>query len=105
MKAIQLTEALYAYVADHAPALNPVLPKLVRETRSLPMAQMQIAPDQGALMHLLAKLTGAKRALEVGCFTGYSAICVASALPENGKLITLDVNPETAEVARRYFAE
>jgi len=64
---------------------------------------MQIAPEQGGFMHLLAKLVGARRILELGCFTGYSAISMASALPVGGKLITLDVNPETTAIAKRYF--
>ena len=70
----------------------------------VPGAGMQIAPDQGALMNLLVKMIGAKRIVEVGCFTGYSAICMAAALPEAGKLITLDIDPETTAVAKRYFA-
>ncbi len=105
MKAIQMTEPLHAYVTSHAQTVNPALARLAQETRTLPSGGMQIAPDQGALMHLLAKTIGAKRIVEVGCFTGYSAICLAQALPPGGKLITLDVNPETTAVAKRYFAE
>ncbi len=104
MKAIQLTEALHEYIVDHCQPIHPILPKLIAETRTLPSAGMQIAPDQGALMHLLAKLIGATRIVEVGCFTGYSAICMAAALPETGRLITLDINTETTAVAKRYFA-
>lgn len=103
MKAIPLTGELHAYIVDHCQAVNPVLPQLVAETKTLPGAGMQIAPDQGAFMHVLAKLVGARRIVEVGCFTGYSAICLAAALPDGGKLYTLDVNPETAAVAQRYF--
>lgn len=105
MKTLSLTDDLYAYMLKHAPDVNPVLPRLREETSKLPGAMMQIAPEQGAFMHLLAKLIGAKRILEVGCFTGYSAICLAQALPDKGRLVTLDVNPDTAAVAKRYFAE
>lgn len=105
MKAIQLTEQLYSYIVRHNPDVSPVLPRLRDETRKMPMAAMQIAPEQGALMNLFVKLLGAKRIVEVGCFTGYSAICMAAGLPDDGRLITLDVNPDTAAVARRYFQE
>jgi len=104
MKAIQLTESLYGYIIDHTPALHPVLADLRAETAKLPGAQMQIAPDQGVLMNFLAKLIGARRAVEVGCFTGYSAIAVALALPSDGKLVTIDVDPTTQKIAKRYFA-
>jgi predicted O-methyltransferase YrrM len=66
---------------------------------------MQIGPDQGTLLALLVRLTGARRALEVGTFTGYSALAVASALPEGGQLITCDVSAEWTAVARRYWEE
>lgn len=105
MKAIQMTEELHDYMVRHGQALSPVLPRLAQETRTLPNGGMQIAPDQGQLMYLLTKLTAAKRVLEVGCFTGYSALCMAAALPADGKLITLDVNPEATSVARRYWTD
>jgi predicted O-methyltransferase YrrM len=105
MKTFQINDAIYDYVVGHCQLVHPILPKLAAETLKVPMSQMQIAPDQGALMHVVTKLIGARKALEVGCFTGYSAICIASALPEGGKLITMDVNPETAKVATRYFQE
>lgn len=104
MKAMPLTEPLYNYLAHHAMTPNPVLPSLAEETSKLPGANMQIAPEQGAFMHILCKLIHAKRVVEVGCYTGYSAICMASALPKDGKLYTLDVNEETTQVAKRYFA-
>ena len=72
------------------------------ETRRRPDAGMQISPEQGVFMHTLARLMGARRILEVGCFTGYSSICLGLALPDDGELICCDINPETAEVARRY---
>jgi caffeoyl-CoA O-methyltransferase len=66
---------------------------------------MMVGPLEGALLKLLIRLTGAKRVLEIGMFTGYSALAMAEGLPEDGQLITCDVNPETTEIARRYFAE
>jgi caffeoyl-CoA O-methyltransferase len=66
---------------------------------------MMVGPLEGALLKLLVRLTAAKRVLEIGMFTGYSALAMAEALPEDGRLITCDVNPATTEIARRYFAE
>ncbi len=104
-KTITLTEDLYAYlqaVSLHEPA---VLRRLREETAKLPLANMQIAPEQGQFMGLLARLIGARHALELGVYTGYSAIAVALQLPMDGKLIACDVSEEWAAVARRYFAE
>ena len=78
--------------------------KLRQETARLPGGGMQIAPDQGQLMALLARLAGARRCLEIGTFTGYSALAVALALPPEGRIIACDVNPATTAVARRYWA-
>lgn len=75
------------------------------ETRKMPMAVMQIGPDQGAVMALLAKATGAKRYLEIGTFTGYSALAVALALPADGKVVCLDVSKEFTDKARGYWKE
>jgi caffeoyl-CoA O-methyltransferase len=66
---------------------------------------MQISPEQGALMTLLVRAIGARRALELGTFTGYSAICIARGLPHDGELVSCDVNEEWAGVARRYFEQ
>ena len=105
MKTFQISDAIYDYVVNHCQLVHPLLPKLTEETKKVPYSVMQIAPDQGAFMHVITKLIGTRRALEVGCYTGYSAMCVASALPEGGKLITMDVNPDTAKIAQRYFDE
>jgi O-methyltransferase len=66
---------------------------------------MQIAPEQGQLMALLVELTGARRVLEIGCFTGYSALAMALALPPDGRLITLDVNRDWSEIGRQAWRE
>jgi caffeoyl-CoA O-methyltransferase len=82
---------------------SELLKELRAETSKLSSAGMQIGPDQGAFMHLLAGVIGAKRALEVGTFTGYSSLCVASALPADGKLICCDVSEEYTSIARNYW--
>jgi predicted O-methyltransferase YrrM len=105
MKATILTEELYDYIAKHTPDAHPILRKLKEETMSLSDANMQIAPDQGAFMKMLVKLSSAQRVIEIGCFTGYSAIAMASGLPLNGKLITLDHNSETSAMAKTFFKE
>ncbi len=82
-----------------------MLAELRAETAKLPMAIMQISAEQGRLMEVLARSLGVKRAIEVGVFTGYSSICVARALPPDGKLVACDVSEEWTAVARRYWAE
>ena len=79
--------------------------RLREETATLEFGGMQISPVQGQLMRMLAGLVGARRAIEVGVFTGYSALCVALALPEDGELIACDVNEEWTAIARRYWSE
>ncbi|MGQ0658704.1 MAG: class I SAM-dependent methyltransferase [Chromatiales bacterium] len=104
-KTITLTDELYAYLQAaslHEPA---VLRRLREETAKLPMANMQIAPEQGQFMGLLAKLMGARRTLEIGVFTGYSAIAVALQLPPDGQVTACDVSEEWTAIARRYFEE
>jgi hypothetical protein len=81
------------------------LARLREETAEMPLAVMQISPEQGQFMALLAELIGARRVLEVGTFTGYSALAVALALPADGRIVACDVNEDTTAVARRYWAE
>jgi predicted O-methyltransferase YrrM len=98
-----VTEGLMAYINTVGVREHPVLARCREETAELPMGLMQIAPDQGAFMALLAKLIGATRYLEVGTFTGYSALSVALALPPNGKVVALDVSKEFTDRARGYW--
>ena len=101
-----LTPALHDYLVEHSGPPDELLERLAAETESeTDRAIMQIAPEQGALMGLLCRAIGARRALELGTFTGYSAICVARALPEDGTLITCDVSDEWTQIARRYWEE
>ena len=98
-------DALARYVGEVGVRETPLQQRLRAETAQLPQARMQISPDQGALLALLVRLTGARRALEVGTFTGYSALTIASALPADGTLIACDISAEWTAVARRYWAE
>jgi len=100
-----MTLELYAYVLAHNPAPDAVLRDLAEETAALgSISLMQVAVEQAAFLGWLARLIGARRAVEVGTFTGYSAIAVARALPPDGRLLCCDVSEEWAAIARRYFA-
>lgn len=103
MKTVAMTPELHDYMMRHQPQLHPLLPELVAETKRRSDAGMQISPNQGVFMHQLVKLIGAKRVLEIGSFTGYSAFCMALALPDDGRLVSCDIDPETAAVAKRYY--
>ncbi len=102
-KTISLTEAVSNYLLEVTVAEHPVLRELRDETSKLPGANMQIAPEQGQFMRLLAEILGARRCLEVGVYTGYSSISVALALPADGLLVACDINAETTSIAKRYW--
>ncbi len=102
-KTLGLDEHLYNYFLSVSLREPDILRQLREETARLANAIMQIAPEQGQFMALLIKLLGATKTLEVGVFTGYSSLCVALALPENGKLVACDVSEEYTGVARRYW--
>jgi len=100
-----LPEAVDAYLHNTAHVETPLQRRLREETARLPMGMMQIGADQGALLRLLIRLVGARRALEIGTFTGYSALAVADALPADGRLVCCDISDEWTRIARRYWNE
>jgi predicted O-methyltransferase YrrM len=102
-KSINLTESLYQYLLDSSLRESDILKALREETASFPTANMQIAPEQGQFMALLVQLLGAKNTIEVGVYTGYSALAVAMALPDDGQIIACDISEEYTAVARRYW--
>jgi len=105
MKRSLLPDAIEHYVGRFVTVETPVQQRLRVETAAMPQAGMQIGADQGAFMALLVRLIGARRALEIGTFTGYSAMAVAAALPAGGRLVTCDVSEEWTAIARRYWRE
>jgi caffeoyl-CoA O-methyltransferase len=102
-RSLELDDRLYDYLVQFGTRESDLLKDLRAETAKLPGAGMQIGPEQGAFMGLLVELIGAKRALEIGTFTGYSSLCIAGALPADGKLICCDVSEEYTRVARDYW--
>ena len=103
MRGVDLTQALYEYVVKVGVRETPIQRQLRRATRRLPMAGMQIGADQGALLQMLVRLLRAKRCIEVGTFTGYSALSVALALPADGRIVCCDVSDEWTAIARRFW--
>lgn len=102
-RVLPLTPRLRDYLLDQSLREPPVLAELRAETRKVPGSGMQIAADQGQLMGFLARLIGARRCLEVGTFTGYSALAVMLALGDDATMVCCDVNPTTTAIARRYW--
>jgi caffeoyl-CoA O-methyltransferase len=104
-RTITLTDAIYDYLLGVSLRESEPLRRLRTETAALPHSNMQIAPEQGQFMALLVEIMGVRRALEIGVYTGYSALAVALALPDDGRLIACDVSDEWTSIARRYWAE
>lgn len=104
-RTLTIDDRLYGYLLEHSLRELPLLARLREETARMPEANMQIAPEQGQFMGLLAELMGAKRAVEVGTFTGYSALCVARAMGPAGRLVCCDISETFTAVARRYWTE
>ena len=102
---LPLDDRLYEYLLSVSLREPDVLRRLREETARHPEAAMQIAPEQGQFMGMLARLVGARKYLEVGVFTGYSALAVALALPFDGRVVALDISEEFTAVARRYWRE
>jgi predicted O-methyltransferase YrrM len=104
-RTLSLDEGLYDYLLKVSLREAEVLRRLRDETLRLPQRSMQIAPEQGQFMALLVRLINAGRILEIGTFTGYSALAMALALPPGGRIVTCDVSEEWTAVARRYWTE
>jgi predicted O-methyltransferase YrrM len=100
-----LPDDVYQYILKVSSRESPVLARLREATAPRPEAEMQISPEQGQFMALLAKLVGARRCIEVGTYTGYSALAVALVLPADGKLIACDVNDEFTRIGRPFWKE
>ncbi|MFG1801982.1 O-methyltransferase [Micromonospora carbonacea] len=105
-KSLPLTPELHAYVVAHGSTPDEVMRDLVEETlAALPAeARMQVAPEQAAFLTFLTRLVGARRAVEVGTFTGMSSLAIARGLAEDGRLTCFDISAEYTDVARRYWA-
>ena len=100
-----LSQVVDDYLRTEVARETPVQQRLRAETSRLPMGGMQIGADQGVLLAFLVRLIGARNAIEVGTFTGYSALSVASALVPGGRLVCCDISEEWTAIARRYWAE
>jgi predicted O-methyltransferase YrrM len=100
---LPLTPELYQYLLRVSLRESPALRALREHTAGHAMARMQIAPEQGQFMALLVKLLGARRCLEIGVFTGYSALAIAAALPESGELVACELNADYARIALRHW--
>jgi predicted O-methyltransferase YrrM len=104
-RSLNLDQPLYQYLLDVSLRETALLQQLRAETAQLAVARWQIAPEQGQFMALLIKLIGAKRVLEIGTFTGYSSLCMASAMAEDSLMVCCDTSQEYTDIARRYWRQ
>ncbi len=104
-RTLNLDDTLYQYVLDHSVREHPAQTALREVTRTHPYAMMQISPEQGQFMALLIKLLGARQTIEVGVFTGYSALTVALALPADGRVLACDISDEFTRVGLPFWAQ
>ncbi len=104
-RTLSINDTIYHYLLEHSLRESAILRQLRAETANHEMARMQISPEQGQFLNLLVKILGAQQTIEVGVFTGYSALCVAEALPADGRLVACDVNKEWTDIARRYWKQ
>jgi predicted O-methyltransferase YrrM len=105
-KSFLLTDELHAYLVGHSTALDDIRSRLIAETAGLgPVSVMQVAPEQSVLLTLLTRLVGAEQAVEVGTFTGLSALSIALGLRDGGRLLCCDVSEDWTAVARRFWKE
>jgi O-methyltransferase len=104
-RTINLDDRLHRYLVEHSVRESPLLARLRETTMGLEMSNMQIAPEQGQFMALLVELLGAERIIEIGTFTGYSALCMAQAMPAHGRLLCCDISTEWTEIGRGFWRE
>ena len=103
-KSFLLSDAIHRYIVEHSLPLDDVQRSLIAETQALgAISGMQVAPEQGALLTVLTAALGVRTAVEVGTFTGYSALCIARGLPEGGRLICFDISAEWTAIGRRHW--
>lgn len=102
---LQMNDTLYKYLLSVSLREMPALKQLRHVTQQMPGSQMQISPEQGQFMALLIELLGARKTIDVGTFTGYSAAVVAMALPSDGKVITCDIDKTNTEVAQQFWQQ
>ena len=98
-----LDETIRAYLLENQPAEHPLLAELRELTATVTRSRMQISPEQGHFLTFLIRLTGARRVLEVGTYTGYSSICMALAMPSDGRIVACDNSAEWTDVAKRFW--
>ena len=104
-RTLSVTDDIHQYLLDNSVREPEVLTRLRNVTKVMPDANMQIGPEQGQFMVLLAKLIGAKKCIEVGVFTGYSSLALALALPPDGRIVACDVNEKWTDIARQFWRE
>jgi len=102
---LQLNEKVHDYLLGHSLRESTVCQQLRKETMPMKMGMMQVSPEQGQFMAFLVELTGTRKAVEAGTFTGYSALCVAQALPADGTLVCCDVSDEWTAVGKKYWEQ
>ena len=104
-RTLNLDATLYRYVIEHSVREHPAQAALREATRPVPHSGMQIGPDQGQFMALLVKLIGARRTIEIGVYTGYSALAVALALPDDGRVLACDISEEYTRVGQPFWQQ
>src|SRR6516225_5634768 len=98
-----LDDTIRVYLLANEPPEHPLLRELRQVTSTMSRSRMQISPEQGHFLAFLLRLIEAKRVLEVGTFTGYSSLCLALAMPSDGRLVACDISKEWTDVARRFW--